>query len=1218
MSTRAMAEQWRLADDEVRSKLPAGVTLVRTLRGHAGWIGHIAWSQDGQLLATPSAGGTTRLWDAKTWRCLRTFDFNDNRSYSVAFDPTGKTFVTAHLNGDLNEWDAGTGALRRTIATDQRRLYCVAYDPTGRMLCSGGSTATVKLWDAASGQLICAQDRHLGPINGLAFDAQGKVLASGSDDNAIMLWDTETGRQIVELRGHRLGLTCVSFNPRRNLLASSAWDGTVKLWDVSARRLLRTLEGHVAHVNSVAFSADGTLLASKADGRDNTVRVWNVDTGNCLLSISEPASTSWYPSLAFHPHLPILATVGSDPRARREELDSVVHIWELDLAVVHRAVPAPSTHYLNAKVVVVGDTGVGKSGLSLVLNNQPYKETDSTAGRHVWAFDACEVPVENNGKHYRETFLWDLAGQPGYRVIQQLYLNEVAVALVVFDARSETDPLAGVQHWDRALRLARQRQGDSGIPMKKFLVSARNDRGGPSIGERRLQAVLKEFGFDQYFKTSAKEGWGIAELRIAIERAIDWRTLPEVSSSLFFTDIKAFLFNVKKSGQLLAPVCQLCSEFARQVPEREARGLNLRDHFNACVGLLENRDLVRRLTFGDYVLLQPELLDAYASAMVNAAKDEPDGLGSLAEDVALAGKFFVPGEQRIAHAGQEQLLLHATVEELVRNDLALRENANDGRYLVFPSQFNRDYEDAPEPRGKAVVITFDGPVQSVYATLVVRLGHSGLFTTKRVEMWRNAAVFTARTGGKCGLFVQEFAEARGRFVLFFADRVGAETRYHFEEFVLDHTKRRALVDSVELVRVFVCGRCGEPVPDAYVRMLRAQGKPLFNCPCGASVPLTTSAEKAGFPSEVEAMGESADRQRNLDAFIVSAKGETTTRSFRDWAGGERMTLAVVFTDVVGSTALGEGLRDEAMNDVRMAHFAQSRRLIAQCEGREIKTVGDSFMVAFKRADCALDYAIALGAEPGHACVRIRAGIHIGPMQVEESDVYGGTVNFAARVVDAFEGAGVWLSETAKSDIDQLGAARHKELRWERHADVAMKGFPAASTLWSLRTVCSGEQDEKRPGRTAAVSPGVTLPSTATDVAAPESGDATPKELASVPQALGAKLAASGKRFDISADFSRVVDKQSKTTYDVTFVNAQLALQVFVESALGAANRRTVDVILAAVNKKREQIGAVALAAQPMSHLFRNPLDRSKKRMPYGFYGSLIRSEKRMGLFWMEL
>jgi class 3 adenylate cyclase/GTPase SAR1 family protein len=698
----------------------------------------------------------------------------------------------------------------------------------------------------------------------------------------------------------------------------------------------------------------------------------------------------------------------------------------------------------------VGDTGVGKTGRRLVLNNLPFEATDSTPGRRVWPFDSREVKISDDVTQTRETLLWDLAGQPGYRVIHQLHLNEVAVALVVFDARSETDPLAGVRHWERALRLAKQRQGSCSVPMKKFLVSARNDRGGVSIGEDRLQAVLKDFAFDGYFKTSAKEGWQIKELRAAIEQAIPWEELPAVSSSQLFADIKSFLLDMKKTGLLLAPASQLYSEFACRYPDKAKSVANLQDQFDTCIGRLENRDLIRRLTFGGYILLQPELLDAYASAMVIKAKEEPDGLGSMAEEAALAGRFYVPAEQKVADPGQEQLLLHATVEELVLHDLALRENADDGRYLVFPSQFNRDYEDAPEPKGKAVAITFDGPVQSIYATLAVRLGHSGLFTTGRMEMWRNASIFTARAGGKCGLFLHEFAEARGRLILFFDEEASEQTRFHFEEFIMSHIKRRALDGSVELVRFFVCQGCGDPVPDSYVKRLKERGKATFDCPCGQVVSLTEPEERIHFKSKVEDMDRSADRQRDFDAFVVSAKGEMSTRSFRDWAGGERVTLAIVFTDVVGSTSLGVELRDEAMNDVRRAHFAQSRRLIDRFNGREIKTLGDGFMAAFKSADAALNYAMELQRETGHPQIKIRAGIHIGPMQVEEGDVFGGTVNFAARVGGAFKGEEICLSDGAKEDIDRLGAAEHNRLEWKRHDGMVMKGFPGTFTLWSLR------------------------------------------------------------------------------------------------------------------------------------------------------------------------
>ena len=101
------------------------------------------------------------------------------------------------------------------------------------------------------------------------------------------------------------------------------------------------------------------------------------------------------------------------------------------------------------------------------------------------------------------------------------------------------------------------------------------------------------------------------------------------------------------------------------------------------------------------MLLQPELLDAYASALVIAAKNEPDGLGSVSEEVALSGHFYVPDDERIGDRKQEQLLLHATIEELVRYDLALRESAADGRYLVFPSQFKSRLRRGARSAGKS-------------------------------------------------------------------------------------------------------------------------------------------------------------------------------------------------------------------------------------------------------------------------------------------------------------------------------------------------------------------------------------------------------------------------------------------------------------------------------------------------------------------------------------
>jgi class 3 adenylate cyclase len=181
----------------------------------------------------------------------------------------------------------------------------------------------------------------------------------------------------------------------------------------------------------------------------------------------------------------------------------------------------------------------------------------------------------------------------------------------------------------------------------------------------------------------------------------------------------------------------------------------------------------------------------------------------------------------------------------------------------------------------------------------------------------------------------------------------------------------------------------------------------------------------------------------------SPQATTQTKSFVDWAGEDRVTLAIVFTDIAGSTALGEEVKDEQMNEVRRAHFTQGRQLIAQFNGYEIKTMGDSFMVAFRSVEKALDFARSLQSNPGHSQIHIRAGIHIGPLRVEEGDVFGSTVNFADRVSKANKAAEIWLSDRAKQDIDSLGADHHRTLKWERHDGIELHGFNGTFTLWSL-------------------------------------------------------------------------------------------------------------------------------------------------------------------------
>jgi small GTP-binding protein len=618
------------------------------------------------------------------------------------------------------------------------------------------------------------------------------------------------------------------------------------------------------------------LLASKAaDG----IRLWRCDVWEMVSALSEPQTEQFsFSGLAFHPTEPVLATLGDDNRA--------IRIWDLDFDEIlgggssGKTTASKSSRYANAKVVLIGDTGVGKSGLAYVLTGQPWERTESTHGRRVWLMDAREAEVREGLNETRETLLWDLAGQPDYRLIHQLHLTEVAVALVVFDSRSQTDPFAGVRHWDRALRQARRVQGDAAPRCKKFLVAARADVGRVGVSKARVEALKQSLGFDEYFETSAKEGWGVKELVEAIREAVDWGSLPTVSSTALFQSIKSFLVSEKETGRLLSTADDLYRAFLRS-PEAPAEDEMLRAQFDTCVGRVESRGLIQRLSFGDLVLLQPELQDVYASAMANAAKDEPDGLGCIREEDARAGEFRIPEGERIANKEQEKLLLISTVEELLRHEIALREHGGDGQFLVFPSQLTRENPDLPDPEGKAVVFNFEGPVLNVYATLAVRLSHSGLFRKK--DMWKNAATYSAIVGGTCGMFLREVEEGRGELTLFFDAAAGEETRFQFEEFVHTHLQRRALRESVGRHRVFVCPSpsCRTPVTDLQAERRRALGFDWITCNvCDTKISLLDREERLpARSSKVQDMDRAADAQRERETAASILQGKIATGDF---------------------------------------------------------------------------------------------------------------------------------------------------------------------------------------------------------------------------------------------------------------------------------------------------------------------------------------------------
>ncbi len=161
---------------------------------------------------------------------------------------------------------------------------------------------------------------------------------------------------------------------------------------------------------------------------------------------------------------------------------------------------------------------------------------------------------------------------------------------------------------------------------------------------------------------------------------------------------------------------------------------------------------------------------------------------------------------------------------------------------------------------------------------------------------------------------------------------------------------------------------------------------------------------------------------------------------------DRAFRAIMFTDLVGYTAMTDRLGDEAAIKLLRQHNNSVRELLRRFGGREVKHTGDGFMASFNKVNNALRCATEIQSSTNSDATefagqfQVRIGLSAGEPIEEDGDLFGTSVNLASRLCDAAEPGEIYLSKDFTDAIDD------KSIRVEKLGSLRLKGFASEQAV----------------------------------------------------------------------------------------------------------------------------------------------------------------------------
>jgi eukaryotic-like serine/threonine-protein kinase len=301
-------------------------------------INTAAFSPDGKWIASgsgnlavlaPTEPGRLRIWDSATGKLHLEFKGHTSWITGLAFSPDGQQLASASVDRSIRIWDINSGLELRRLKGHQDWIKETRYSPDGQKLASLGRDRTVRLWDTQTGSESSMIRSSFGELGGIAFHPSGQRLATAemTELNAatspeqltaqVKIWDITREQTHREYRETNCIIATVAFSPNGkwmayglNHLLTPGSLPVVVLVDISNGQVLQRIRPDNGYFGSgisrIVFSPDSQTLAALSPPHD--VFIWAVPSGQQLLYFM--ANTESHSALAYSPDGQLLAVGG--------------------------------------------------------------------------------------------------------------------------------------------------------------------------------------------------------------------------------------------------------------------------------------------------------------------------------------------------------------------------------------------------------------------------------------------------------------------------------------------------------------------------------------------------------------------------------------------------------------------------------------------------------------------------------------------------------------------------------------------------------------------------------------------------------------------------------------------------------------------------------------------------------------------------------------------